>query len=600
MNRRAFIRGSLAGAAGVRGVVPKLRGTQAGRAAATETASVPENPSEGPAAKGIRALSQHFNKSGGDISPWMFVPEENVKEVSTTASPGLVTIWPADKGKDIKGILKHPIRIDEYPTPWEFQLSMVQNFGAMAGIKPQSNYAIGLNIALTFSDPSTWPEDRTQLPPDTHTVQLLVIHLGSGSRGLAQYSHVPSPDTFLVWGRGDLHHTLMGDWEIPYVWIGDGASAAGPASNQLFFRFVVRGAGEEKQTSGVYGGESAAAFPRRNLSVGIKFDASYGWNMRDFDTSEFGKITGIWEIGPIISCDRWIPDVLCRSLPMLRGPHPIMLGGDPDPKHYWRNWVSVYAPKPEPPDPSFEQYVDYCVFMRSHPIPFEEMSDDFDIQGYRGQWVIQDQDTIIETYSNPGYMTWTLTGPSLATGIAPVGGDYMNLSVYKPPWEAEICFIAPDDTIPWNFFMNFAPVAKSGRHLTWHPGIQNLPKDRRHYYINSGFAQLGSAHAAGVFNVAFEKEIPESILGHKPLFMLIQWLDLSHVRVGFKAKREDPWYLSSVYDYSQVTHGEDLVDFAQMDWTTSTGRAWGGMDGCPMYQKFLIDYIHYRYGLSAT
>jgi hypothetical protein len=34
----------------------------------------------------------------------------------------------------------------------------------------------------------------------------------------------------------------------------------------------------------------------------------------------------------------------------------------------------------------------------------------------------------------------------MATGIAPVCGDYMNLSYYKPPWEIEICFAAPDDT----------------------------------------------------------------------------------------------------------------------------------------------------------
>ncbi len=39
------------------------------------------------------------------------------------------------------------------------------------------------------------------------------------------------------------------------------------------------------------------------------------------------QITGVWEIGPIISADRWIPDVLCRNLPQVKGPHPIMLGG---------------------------------------------------------------------------------------------------------------------------------------------------------------------------------------------------------------------------------------------------------------------------------
>ena len=107
----------------------------------------------------------------------------------------------------------------------------------------------------------------------------------------------------------------MGDWRIPYVWIGDGAKYAGPASPQLFFRCVLQS-------------------PTR-LAVGIKFDASHGWNMRTIDCSAFGPITGVWEIGPIISADRWIPDVLCRNLPQVKGPHPIMLGSG-DPAHYAR------------------------------------------------------------------------------------------------------------------------------------------------------------------------------------------------------------------------------------------------------------------------
>jgi hypothetical protein len=549
--------------------------------------------------KDIRELNQHFNRPGADLSPWMFVPQENIKELSTAHSPGLATVWPAGKGKDIKGILKEPIHIGDYPLPWEFQLAMVQNFSAMAGIKPQSNYAIGLNLAVTFSDPSTWPTDRTQMPPNTHTIQLLVVHLGGGSRGLPQYSHVPTPDVFLVWGRGDLHHTILGDWQIPYVWIGDGASYAGPASNEVFFRFVVRNAGSAERRPGAYTSasdiEANTGFPASaaNLSIGIKFEAMHGWNMRDFDTLEFGKITGVWEIGPIISCDRWIPDELCRNLPMLRGPNALMLGGDP--KDEWKNWIKVHTPKPEAPDPSFEQYVDYCVFMRSTPIPFEQMSDDFDIQGYMGQWETQDQSTLYETYSNPGYMTWTLWGPSQGAGIAPVGGDYMNLSAYKPPWEIEISFICPDDKIPWNLFMNFQPVTKSGRRFVWHPGVQNVPGDG-HRYINTG---VPGSTGKNVFQVEFAERVPESILSHKPLYMLLQWIDLTHVRVGFKAKSEDPWSLSKIYDYSQLTGGEELGDFAQMDWSTGTGKQWSVYPGGPMYQRVLIDYIHYRYGASA-
>src|SRR5437899_13107346 len=93
----------------------------------TTTADSVEN-SGGQAAGGrespqqdIRKLNQHFNKPGNDLSPWMFVPQENIKELSTEEHPGLVTLWEAGKGDDIKGLLTDPIRIDDYPLPWQFQ-----------------------------------------------------------------------------------------------------------------------------------------------------------------------------------------------------------------------------------------------------------------------------------------------------------------------------------------------------------------------------------------------------------------------------------------------------------------------------------------------
>ena len=75
-----------------------------------------------------------------------------------------------------------------------------------------------------------------------------------------------------MWGRGDLGYTVMGNWNIPYVWIGDGAKDAGPASPQPFFRCVVKSPTQ--------------------LSVGIKFNASYGWNMRHIDCSNFWEDHG--------------------------------------------------------------------------------------------------------------------------------------------------------------------------------------------------------------------------------------------------------------------------------------------------------------------
>src|SRR5436305_1193347 len=59
-----------------------------------ETNATPADPPEKPAlqaargrgqrAKDIRLLSQHFNEPGKDFSPWMFVPKENIKELSTS------------------------------------------------------------------------------------------------------------------------------------------------------------------------------------------------------------------------------------------------------------------------------------------------------------------------------------------------------------------------------------------------------------------------------------------------------------------------------------------------------------------------------------
>src|SRR5947207_6142014 len=136
---------------------------------------------------------------------------------------------------------------------------MLPSFNAQVGIggKPQANYAIGLNVAVTFSDPATWPRDRTRRPPDTHDFQLLVVHLGvtgEAGVGLPQFVRDPYPsgDSYWVWGRGDLDHKATGDWQVPSLWVGDGSKYAGPASQRLFFRCIL-----DSPTS---------------LSVGIRFE----------------------------------------------------------------------------------------------------------------------------------------------------------------------------------------------------------------------------------------------------------------------------------------------------------------------------------------
>src|ERR1700722_19651470 len=54
--------------------------------------------------KDVRALSQHFLDPSGKTAPWMFVPAENIARLSTAEHPGVVTIWEAGRGKDIKGL----------------------------------------------------------------------------------------------------------------------------------------------------------------------------------------------------------------------------------------------------------------------------------------------------------------------------------------------------------------------------------------------------------------------------------------------------------------------------------------------------------------
>jgi hypothetical protein len=524
------------------------------------------------AVQNISALDQHFNRPGADIAPWVFVPQENLKEFSTEEHPGLATIYEAGRGQDIKGILKDPIRIGDYRLPWEFQTSLVQSFNLTAGVgaKTQVNSAIGLNVVVTTSDPSDWPAERTKRPPNSHEIQLLVVHLGctgEAGAGLPQFSSEPHPETYLVWGRGDLGRTAMGDWRIPYVWIGDGAKYAGPASPQLFFRCVLLS-------------------PTR-LSVGIKFDASHGWNMREIDCSEYGPITGVWEIGPIISADRWIPDVLCRNLPQVKGPHPLMLGAG-DPKQYTQTMTPVVAPRPEPPNPDYEYYIDYCVFFGADPRPFEAYSDEFDIPGYLGRWQAQEQCTLMDTHSHPGNLMLKLLGPGLGTGFGAAGGSSLKLSDYPPPWEIETSFTAPDDTLPWNYWMNFIILDRQGKSIgMWTPGVENDPKAKQHRSFPSG-----SLH------VRFAKPIPESILAAKPLGMLIQCLDDSHVRLGFRAKSSDTWFLSEIYD-AKAGLGTEIGAFGMHCWSTTTGRMYGARRGGPMYQKFLVDYVRYRYGLTA-
>jgi hypothetical protein len=145
-----------------------------------------------------------------------------------------------------------------------------------------------------------------------------------------------------------------------------------------------------------------------------------------------------------------------------------------------------------------------------------------------------------------------------------------------------------------------------------------FPKEKRHRFINQWLgvdpsSPSGSVQEVGttfkpedkMVKVEFEKEVPESILAHRPLYMLVQVIDSSHVRVGFKAKQGDPWHFSKILDIAtSIGKIEKLAPWpcisSQVTWPFLRAP-WGkgyGIGNYPLYPQFQIDYVHYRRGLS--
>jgi len=591
-------------ATAVRGQVPTSSSSQK-RVGATAKAEGAGNP--GSNTNDIRRLSQHFIEPSGDLSPWMFLPKENIKDLSTSEHPGMLTIWPGERGQDIKGILKDPIRISDYPLPWEFHLGMVQNFIAWKGLsEKQINYAMGLNLAVTFSDPSTWPMDRSQSPPDTHSMQLLVVHLGNVGenyrQGVPQLKRTPlnmldpSPEVYMVYGRGDLSPEARGNWNLAYPWVGPDTAPsgswskhAGPADFVIRFRVQV--------------------MSRSSLLVGFGYGNHPGWRYRVLDLSRFGRITGIWEIGPIYSLDRWIPKVLAKELNLDQPPAWLeglklrnALLDKPESENQALTEMGKLLTTIDPPDPSFQYFLDYAVFYGNGPKNLEHLSDDFNIPGFLAdQKYFIEGNAFCETHSNPGYLTATLYGMNGSWAMCPIVDVYsgIDFAQRKPPFEIEIAYKSPDDAQPWNLWWNVGVYDQKGKLHSWQPGIQNVPGQGCRFFNAWSNDPYKVVHNS-LIELEFDPPPPQSILAHKPLYMLIQIPDQTHLRVGFKAAKNDPWTFSKPFD-STKAFGK-IAKFAYPALVSFQG-GWNGKKGWgagnyPAYQKFLIDYLYYRYELS--
>jgi hypothetical protein len=533
-----------------------------------------------PGAPDIRKLSQHFKEPNDNTAPWRFVPQENIKSLTTATHPGYVTIQDAGKGTDIKGILEKPIAMDDYPLPWEFHLGLTP---AGYGCCGEVIWAVGLNLAVTFSDPSKWPTDRTQSPPDTHSLQVFVVHLKSPQLAPSDLNYQdPQHEVFLVYGRGDLAPEVVGNWKIPYIWQGQGTSvwdrSGGPASLTLGFRVKI--ISPTKLEIGFAGG--LIGFPHP------------GWRMKSVDVSRIGKITGIWEIGPIISLDRWIPDVLAPELGLSSDP-PV-----------------------QPAEPGKDYLVDYGIFFGAGLKNLEHMSDDFDDPVPLAKWY-HEAKAIIETYSHPGYLTATFLGTTTdAWGMCSTAiGEMIEPKDDFPGYEMEISYIPPEDNIPWNVYMSSiilydekgrkvgsenAPAGTEVRpDYNWHPGVMWVPREGQHRFSNNTPSLDTEGNRNDPVFVEFAPDVPESIFSHRPVFMLLQIIDSSHIRIGFKAHKLDPWYLSKTFD-TTTRFGKIGKFLAHPCLTVSLSagveKGWG-IGNYPRCPQVHLDYVHFRYGLST-
>ncbi len=509
---------------------------------------------EPPGEKDIRDFTHHFN-TPGSMGPWVFNSPRGMS-LSTTTFPGSLEITLNEPYEELKGTLGRPIPLSEFPIGWECEMEVLFDSFTTGG----RDAAIGMNLAVTFSDPSTWSAKPNQTPPETYFLQTLLVHLADpkAMRGPGQKS--------MIWSRGTLDPSgaILGDWGVPtYNDVGDGQHHGGPANTATYLTARVES-------------------PTR-IAIGVRFEQFTARNYRYIDVSSFGNITGIWEIGPVVPTSSWIKE----------------------------QWPDAHRLS------DARAHVGFIDFRYPHipamipPGQIEHLSRDFNIPGYIGPWQFEFQGAYFETWSHPGYLTVTLRG--IRNGAGGGGGDF-RFTTFPPPWELEVCVIPPGDDCYWNLAQNFSvfsampasqigPTGDSAGDISaWCPGVAYVP-GKGHIAGNIGmgpgvmnvdghlphsFDKPLNWNLEGGFGPGFINGIPESILSSRPLYILCRVIDTKLLQMGVKAKPEDEWFLTPVWESPR-----EMAGFGQQAWTMTVHP------GAHDYHQFRFDYWHFRNGISG-
>jgi len=239
----------------------------------------------------------------------------------------------------------------------------------------------------------------------------------------------------------------------------------------------------------------------------------------------------------------------------------------------------------------------------SGPENFDHLSNDFNIPGTIPflKFFIEG-DGLFDTWSNPGYLTVTFSGKKTSWAMCPMldaqmtsGLGYVELDKFEPPLELEIGFVAPDDSIPWNLWHSIGIIDERGGSHYWSPTIQNIPGKGR-FYVNSVSQDPYELAENPDVDIRFAEEVPQSVMTHEPLRMLIQFMDKSHIRVGLRGPDTEPWHFSEPFDTSE--QWGEIEKFSLPCPGSTVGLKGAKVGNYPRHLRFLIDYIRYGYGTS--